>query len=402
MKTKLTLINHYASIPRWPGPTRNFDFASELVALGWDVNLLSCRFNHYLRNYLPDPPTAENGVGLHWIWSTKYQGNSIQREINIVVFSLLSFWKGLFLPTQAVLTVTPPLESAFMGWVLARLKRVPFILDVEDLWPDSLISMGFQNKLVIGWLRFLEQFLYRHADHILVVAEKMGQYLLEQGVPESKISLIPLGANLPVPSLDRATVRAKYGWRDGQLIAAYVGAHGPANALETLIYAAECLLQTTPVKIVLFGDGSDKPRLVKLLAEKGLTNIILEDPVPPGEVPTILNAVDIGIASLKDTPTFKTVRPNKIYEYMAAGLPIVCCIDGEARQVVESVDSGVFVKPEDYRGLAAQLERMAGDVELRSRLAENGHRFCVAEGDRRKLAAKMGTVLNQVIGEYRK
>ena len=289
-----------------------------------------------------------------------------------------------------------------MGWVLARLKRVPFVLDVEDLWPDSLISMGFQNKLVIGWLRFLERFLYRHADHILVVADKMGQYLLEQGVPESKISLIPLGANLPVPSMDRATVRAKYGWRDGQVIAAYVGAHGPANALETLIRAAECLPKATPVKIVLFGDGSDKPRLTKILAEKGLTNISLEAPVPPGDVPAILNAVDIGIASLKDTPTFKTVRPNKIYEYMAAGLPIICCIDGEARQVVESVDAGVFVTPEDHRGLAVQLERLAADGELRQRLAENGHRFCVAEGDRRKLAAKMGTVLTKVIGEYRK
>ena len=396
-KRELILINHYASIPRWPGPTRNFDFASELVKLGWDVTLVSCKFNHYLRCYLPDPPDSENGVRFQWIWSTPYQGNSLQRELNIVGFSMLSLWRGLFTPARVVLTVTPPLESAWTGWLLSRLKSIPFVLDVEDLWPDSLISMGFTNRWVISWLRMLERFLYRHADHILVVADQMRKYLLEQGVSASKISLIPLGANLPAITDNRAAVRAKYDWRDDQIIAAYVGAHGPANALETLIQAARLLTDESRIQIVLFGDGSDKSRLQQLLQSLALTNIRLVDPVPPGEVPAILGAVDVGIASLKDTPTFKTVRPNKIYEYMAAGLPIACCIDGEARQIVEEVGSGVFIKPEDHRGLAEVLRRLAGDAELRRSMGEKGYRFCMAEGDRRKLAAKMGSVLEKVM-----
>jgi glycosyltransferase involved in cell wall biosynthesis len=398
-KPQLTLINHYASIPRWPGPTRNFDFASELVQLGWEVTLYSCRFNHYLRRYLADPPGAENGVRLRWVWSTAYQGNSIQRELNILIFSLLSLWSGLWNRTSAVLTVTPPLESAFTGWLLSRLRRVPFVLDVEDLWPDSLIAMGFRNKPVLWWLRSLERFLYRHSDHILVVAAKMREYLLEQGVPDVKISLIPLGANLPerLTSERRSAIRAKYGWHDGQTVAVYVGAHGPANALETLFHAAACCQGDDRIKIALFGDGSDKPRLAEMLRKLNLANITLEDPVPPGEVPDILQAADIGIASLKNTPTFKTVRPNKIYEYMSAGLPIICCIDGEARQVVEEVESGVFVTPEDAAGLAESLRRLAGDPGLRRRYGDNGFRFCLEEGDRRNLAAKMDVVLKKVI-----
>jgi glycosyltransferase involved in cell wall biosynthesis len=396
-KAELILINHYASIPRWPGPTRNFDFAAELVRLGWNVTLVGCKFNHYLRRYLENPPANENGVRFQWVWSTPYQGNSIQRELNIIGFSLLSLWRGLFVPGGIVLAVTPPLESACTAWLLSRLKGVPLVLDVEDLWPDSLISMGFTNRWVIGWLRGLERFLYRHSDHILVVADQMRKYLLDQGVPGSKISLIPLGANLPAATDNRSAIRAQYGWRDDQVIAVYVGAHGPANALETLIRAAQLLVDEPALQIVLFGDGSDKPRLQQLLQSLKLTNVRLADPVPPGEVPAILGAADIGIASLKDTPTFKTVRPNKIYEYMAAGLPIACCIDGEARQIVEEVGSGIFIRPEDDHGLAAQLRRLACDSEWRRSLGANGYRFCREEGDRRKLAATMGAVLEKVL-----
>jgi glycosyltransferase involved in cell wall biosynthesis len=401
-KPQLILINHYASTPRWPGPTRNFDFAVNLVKQGWGVNLFSCRFNHYLRGYLKRPPVIEQAVNLKWVWSTPYQGNSILRELNILVFSGLSFWRGLFTPAQVIITVTPPLESAFSGWLLSRVKRVPFVLDVEDLWPDSIIAMGFQNKLIIRWLRFLEEFLYQHADHIITVATQMQEYLVRQGVPAAKITMIPLGANLPLESSSeqRNEIRAKYGWSKDVIVAVYVGAHGPANALETLINAAQAIPTTVPIKIVLFGDGSDKPRLFKLITDLKLNNICLEDPVSPQMVPDILQATDIGIASLKDTDTFKTVRPNKLYEYMAVGLPMVCCIAGEAGRLVEEVGSGIQVRPEDYLGLAEELQKLAQSPDYRRELGQKGRIYVRESGDRVKLAAQLSAVLKQVIKDY--
>lgn len=396
-KSSIIFINHYASIPKFPGPTRNFDFAATLVALDWQVTLFSCRFNHYLRSYLPNPPARESGVRLNWVWSTAYRGNSIQRELNIVVFSFFSFWKGLFTGGDVIVAVTPPLESAWSAWLLSRIKRVPFVLDVEDLWPDSLISMGFRNKVVIGLLRLLERFLYQHADHILTVAQEMKEYLLRQGVPEAKVTLIPLGANIPSDRQNRTAIRGRYGWQDDQVIAVYVGAHGPANALETLLKAAEDLTGFEQVKIVLFGDGSAKPGLKEKLAALNLTNISLEDPVTPEMVPDILRAAEIGIASLKDNDTFKTVRPNKLYEYMAVGLPIVCCIDGEAKRFVEEVGAGVAVTPEDHQGLAIALKKLTQNAELRHEMGENGRRFVALEGDRVKLAKVMGQTLKKVI-----
>jgi glycosyltransferase involved in cell wall biosynthesis len=403
-KPRLILINHYASIPRWPGPTRNFDFAASLVNRGWQVQLLSCRFNHYLRGYLKEPPAKEAGVCLKWVWSTPYQGNSILRELNILIFSFTSFWRGLFLSAGAVVTVTPPLESAFCGWLLARVKRVPFVLDVEDLWPDSIIGMGFQNKFVIGWLRFLERFLYRHADHILAVAAEMEEYLIRHGVPASKITMIPLGANLPaeISNQKRNEIRARYGWSATEVVAVYVGAHGPANALETLLKAAQVLPEESPLKIVLFGDGSDKPRLCKLLSALKLSNICIEDPVAPEKVPEILQAADIGIASLKNTDVFKTVRPNKLYEYMAVGLPVVCCIAGEAGRLVEEAGSGIQVRPEDYTDLAKVLQKLTADGSYRRELGANGCHYVRAFGDRVQLAARMGEVLEQVIYDHEK
>ncbi|HBF38734.1 MAG TPA: hypothetical protein DDW50_15625 [Firmicutes bacterium] len=403
-KPHFILINHYASIPRWPGPTRNFDFAASLVKLGWTVNLMSCRFNHYLRGYLPSPPSEEAGVKLKWVWSTPYQGNSLLRELNILLFSFCSFWRGLFLPAQAVVTVTPPLESAFSGWLLARVKRIPFILDVEDLWPDSIIAMGFRNRWVIGWLRFLEHFLYRHGDHFLTVSVQMQEYLQKQGVPDAKISMIPLGANLPpeFSPIKRAEIRKRYGWPEHQVVAVYVGAHGPANALETLIRAAQKMPKQSPVQIALFGDGSDKPRLLRILSECPLGNIKMEDPVPPEMVPQILQAADIGIASLKDTDTFKTVRPNKLYEYMAVGLPVICCISGEAGRLITEVGSGVQVTPEDDAGLAQALQQFCQDDEYRKELGRKGYHYVRTFGDRAQLAAQMGDILIKVIAENEK
>jgi glycosyltransferase involved in cell wall biosynthesis len=394
----LLLINHYASIPKWPGPTRNFDFSATLAGLGWRATLISCRFNHYLRRYLPKPPRRERGVRLRWIWSTPYRGNTLQRELNIIVFSLLSFGVGLFIAADVIVTVTPPLESGFWGWLLAKVKRAPFVLDLEDLWPDSIITMGFRNRLVIAWLRFWELFLYRHADHILVVASEMREYLIKQGVPAIKIDLIPLGANLPPPIPDREAFRAKLGWAKDEIIAVYVGAHGPANSLETLLGAAKELKGNRTIKIVLFGDGSDKPRLQKLVVEWDLRgNFILAEPVAPETVPQILQAADIGIASLKNTETFKTVRPNKIYEYMAAGLPVICCIDGEARNIISQAGAGIFVTPEDSAGLALTLKALAGDATARRRFGANGLNFVKQSGDRVQLAAQMDRVLRKVV-----
>ncbi|HEX7712755.1 MAG TPA: glycosyltransferase family 4 protein [Bacillota bacterium] len=393
----LILISNFATTPQYPGPTRNFDFACVLAERGWKVKLLNCRFNHYLRRYLHKPPKWQNGVRMAWIWSTPYRGNSIERELNVVVFSALSFWRGLFSRGDIVVTVTPPLETALCGWLLARMKRIPFILDLEDLWPDSIIAMGFRNQAVIKMMRFFEHFLYRHADHIQVVAAEMREYLLKQNVPEAKIDLIPLGANLPRCNRDRATIRAQYGWTDQEIVAVYMGAHGPANSLETLIRAAAKLDDST-IRIVLFGDGSDKPRLREIASELGIgSHLVLADPVPPEVVPDILQAADIGIASLKNTDTFKTVRPNKLYEYMAASLPIVCCIDGEARRFVTGLDSGIYVPPEDSGELATGLRRLAANPELRRRLGRNGREFVTREGDRRVLAVLMDQVLKKVI-----
>jgi len=396
-KRQLLLINHYASLPSAPGPTRNFDLAAALVKQGWQVTLCSCKFNHYLRSYLKDLGLELNGVALKWIWSTPYQGNSLARELNILCFSWLSFWQGLFTPAEIIVTVTPPLESAFFGWLLARVKRVPFVLDLEDLWPDSIISMGFTNKLVIGWLRFLEHFLYRHADHLLVVAAEMGEYLLKHGVSTEKITLIPLGANLPPLQAKREQIRAKYGWQEDEVVAVYVGAHGPANALGTLLKTAQELVENSKLRIVLFGDGSDKPRLKELLAQLNLKNLQLEDPVTPQEVPEILQAAEIGIASLKNVETFKTVRPNKLYEYMAVGIPIACAIDGEARQFVTEIKSGLAVTPEDPIDLARVLTELAADPKLRETLGANGREYVKNEGDRVKLAVKFGTVLEKLM-----
>jgi len=391
---RLLFVDHYATTPDYPGLSRNYDICANLVALGWSASLILCRFNHSLRQYVRGRSRL-GGVSLLWAYGSRYTANSWSRELNILTFAVSALLKGFFASTDVIVVTIPTLESALSAWLLASLKRVPFILNIEDLWPDSLVAMGFNNGFVIAVLRKLERFLYRRANHIFIIAENMRDHVQRSGGTSSKISLLPLGATISATSVRREQIRAQYGWDPSDIVCGYVGSHGPANSLDTIIQAA-ATIQDARVRFVLFGDGSDKDRLRDKAERLALANVRFMDAISPTEVPSLLRGLDIGIATLKNTNLFKGARPTKLFEYMEAGIPIVCAINGEARQLIEQVGSGVFVEPENFRGVASAIGELANDQSRRQRMGELGRHYIEEFASRDKLAAQMQSTVTEV------
>lgn len=402
---KIWIANHYAVPPNIEGITRHFELAREWVTKEHaEVTLWLSRFLHPRRSFITEDEMRQiervPGLDLNWLWSFPHRRNDIWRIINMISFSALFFLAGLFRKKPDVLVASSPhLLTALAGWLLARLKGCSFVLEVRDLWPDSLLHMGrLNNSVVIRLLRWLESFLYNHSDRIVVLTEYQRKFITAKGIDPDRITLIPNGVMVgswkPDPA-KRKEIRRQWGITEEQFVAIYTGAHGPANALEVVVKAGVHL--ESGISIVLMGDGPEKEKLIRLKEELGLDHVHLMPPVPKQEVYDYIYAADCSIISLADNEIFRGARSNKLYDYMFVGLPIVTTVDGELREIIEENGVGLFAGAENPEGLAraiARIRQMA--PEERARIAQRGMDYIQREGNRKVLAHRYFRLLKQL------
>ncbi|MGA8942255.1 MAG: glycosyltransferase family 4 protein [Thermoactinomyces sp.] len=403
---RIWLANHYAVPPNIAGITRHYElakvWATEEEA---EVTLFLSKFVHPRRTFITEEEKQSlekiKGLKLSWLWSFPHKTNNYKRIVNMGSFAAIFFLAGLFKKKPDVLIASSPhLFTAFAGWMLARLKGVPFVLEVRDLWPDSLIKMGgLKNKWVVRILTWMESFLYKKADKIIVLTEHQRKFIASKGIDPGKIELVPngivVGSWQPDPS-KRAEFRRKMGVRDDQFVAIYTGAHGPANALQYVVKAGHYLKPDEV--IVLIGDGPEKEKLLQIKREEGLDHVHLLDPVPKAEIFDYTQAADCGIISLADNEIFRGARPNKLFDYMFVGLPIVTTVDGEVREIVEANKVGFFAGAENPEGLAQAVSQVhslsAGELQA---IRERGRKYIDREGDRIKLARRFYACLQELV-----
>lgn len=292
-----------------------------------------------------------------------------------------------------IVVSSPPLSVGIIALTLSFFKRIPFVLEIRDLWPESAIDTGvLKNKMLIRWSFRLERRLYRKAKKINVVTPAMREVLIaKKNVHPYRILYIPNAADLDITEhllqhYDPSALREQLGL-NGTLSLCYVGAHGVANHLEQIIEAAE-LLKAEPVRFVLVGDGMQKKHLMQLTQDKKLQNIIFIDAVSKEQALQYILACDIGMSVLKKADTFKTVYSNKTFDYMACKKPVLMAIDGISRELVESADAGVFTEPENPADMAEKIRRYMQDPALRKRQGENGYAYVKKHFDRKILAAQ--------------
>lgn len=334
--------------------------------------------------------------------SESYNTSFIGRLWGYFSFTVSSLWAILFhVKKHDVLIVTsPPLFVGITGILTKWFKRTPMVFEVRDLWPESAIDTGvLSNKLIINMAYFVEKTSYKFANKINVLTPAFKRKLIEdKNIAEQKIMFIPNGADLDIfqPGPKDNWVREKYGLED-KFIVTYMGAHGVANHLESLLDVAKEFEQEENVVIMLIGDGMRKKDLIQKVKKENISNILFVDSQPKHTIPDFCNASDICTAVLKKVETFKTVYPNKVFDYMSCERPILLGIDGVARELVEESKSGYYVDPENSKEFAAKIRNLKEDSELARQMGESGLKFVTENFSREALASKYISELEKVV-----
>jgi len=407
------LVIHQAFVTgQEAGGSRHYELSCYLVEQGHRVTIIASSVSYLTGQVRPSARgrwvvrESLDGVEIRRTWTYA----ALHRSFFTRILSFLSFMFSSFVEAlrikdiEMVWGTSPPIFQAASAYLVARLKRVPFIFEVRDLWPDFAIETGVLcNPFLIWAARWLECFLYHHADHLIVNSPGFIPHLRRRGVPEAKIDLVSNGVEVDMfdPSDRGEAIRRELGL-EGKFIALYAGAHGLANDLETVLLAAKHLENHPDIVFVLVGDGKERPNLIRRAGELRLSNVRFVPAQPKARMPAFLAAADVCIAILKAIPMFTTTYPNKVFDYMAAGRPTVLAIDGVIRKVVEAADGGIFVRPGDPEALAEAILAYYRDPDLRQRHGHNARAYVATHFDRQEQALKLKTVFERAYRERKR
>lgn len=386
------MLNHFAAPHGSPGGTRHVELFGHMR--GWEPIILAAN-----RNLLTRQEQKEDDF-FRTVWVFPSRAGSVGRIASWVSYAATSLVAGLRLRNvELVYASSPHLPAGLAGWVLARVKRTPLVVEVRDLWPQVLVDMGQirAGSTLHRGLKLLERFLYRHADAVVVLAEGSAADVIADGAATGRVTFLPNGADPDDFAVDeeRETVRRSYGMNSTTLL--YAGAHGPANGLEFVLDAAAELASTNPeLSLWLVGDGTRKDALRAAARERRLSNVVFRDPVPKREMPRLLFAADAGLHVLADVPLFRRgVSPNKVFDYMAAGLPVLTNTPGEVATLVEDAGAGLTVEP---AGLAQGARQFAAaGADQRRRWGDNGRAYLATHRSRSILAGRLEELLDSLV-----
>jgi colanic acid biosynthesis glycosyl transferase WcaI len=332
-----------------------------------------------------------------WLWPLPNR-KAHERIRNYASFWLSASLSGLGLnKPDVVIGSSPQLLAALAGWWLAWWKRVPFVFEVRDLWPESLAAVGAGDEggSLHRILGAIAGFLYRRSQHIVVVTPAFKEHLIQHWkVAANKISIVENGVEI---DLFRPCPPLVVPGAEGKFVICYIGTMGMAHGLETLIATVEHLRRVLPKALFLMiGEGAEKGRVQELARTRALTNIIFLDQQPRERIPAYIAGSDVCLVLLKKTELFKTVIPTKLLEYMACEKPVIVAVDGQARRMVEEANSGIFVEPDDSNALAGAIVRLETDPDQRRRMGISGRQFILSRLSREQTAATYIRVLEKL------
>jgi len=325
----------------------------------------------------------------------------VRRTLNYLFFMVASVIAAIRLPKPDVVVATSPqFFCAVAGYLVSLMKKSPFVFELRDIWPESIITVGaMRPSLPIRLLEKLELFLYRKSVRVVALTDAFKENLISRGIIPSKIEVIKNGVDLsffhpgPVPTdlIDELGV-------DGRFVASYIGTVGMAHAVEKIVEVAETLKGVREILFLVVGEGANKEKIRYLVTQKGLSNIKILPGVSKGRVRDYYAVTNLNLVTLRDTPLFRTVIPSKIFEIMAMGRPILCAVDGECREIIEQAGSGVYVEPENVDQMAETILQLWSKKDVLEEMGKNGRVFVERYFNRDDLAKIYLGLLREVAG----
>ncbi|GAA4280188.1 glycosyltransferase family 4 protein [Gaetbulibacter aestuarii] len=335
-----------------------------------------------------------DGIRVIRIWTYISENKGfIKRIIDYLSFMISSFIAGLFIKTDIIIATSPQFFTSISGRWLSFFKRKPWVMEVRDLWPESIIAVGAMKEgLVIRYFQYLERKMYQTASKIVVVTDDFKKKLIESHhIDSAKICVVKNGANLKLfkPQdknqnlLEQLELKNKF-------IVGYVGTHGLAHALDFILKAAK-KIKDKNIHFLFIGSGAKKVELLKLKEELSLTNVTMLDPVNKEMVKEYISVMDVGLVNLKKSTAFKSVIPSKIFENIAMHKPILLGVEGESKVMVEKYKVGEFFEPENENEFLQKLTLMNNKPNS---YKDNFDDF-LKNFDREELAVEMLTFLQK-------
>ncbi|HET8897862.1 MAG TPA: glycosyltransferase family 4 protein [Rhodanobacteraceae bacterium] len=387
--------------------TRLWEHATRWVRAGHQVTVITCAPNfpegRLYAGYRNRWRQVETLDGIRVVRVKTYitaNEGFLKRSLDYLSFMLTGWFFGLFEPRPDVVVATSPqFFCAIAGWALAACKRRPFVFELRDLWPASIMAVGAMKKsLLIRLLERIELFLYRRAAAIVSVTESFRDDLLARGIDRDKIHVVINGVDLdryaPRP---RDAAMAREFALDGKFVAGYMGTHGLAHALPKVLEAAALLRERRDIAFFFAGAGAERGKVEQLVAAQRLDNVRLVPRQPKEAMPALWSQCDLALVPLRDNPVFATVIPSKIFESMGMGVPILMSLpEGEATGIIRRTDSGACVPPENPAAMATAIAALADDPARMTALRANAH-AAAPQFSRDHLAAAMLAVLDDVI-----
>lgn len=403
---RILFLSHYFP-PEVNAPaSRTWEHCRQWVIDGHQVTVITCAPNHPRGKVYPEYRNRllqrenKNGIQIVRVWTyvTPNEG-FVKRTLNYVSFMVSAILITPFIGrADVVITTSPQFFNGLAGYFTRIIKRAPWVLEIRDLWPESILAVGaIRNRAIIRVLEWLETFAYRKANAIVPVTDAFKRYMVGKGIPEQKITVIKNGVDLSFyQSVEgENSIRSELNL-DDKFVAAYFGTHGMAHHLETLLEAARLLHEYPDIVFLMVGDGAEREKLVALRDEWRLKNVLMLEQQPKHKMPLMWDICDVSLVLLRKSELFKTVIPSKIFESMGMRRPIIIGVEGESADIIRSADAGYCIEPEDSTELASRILELRNNRERAHQFGENGRAYVAEHFDRVRLARRFEKLLRQV------
>lgn len=403
----ILFLSHYFP-PEVNAPaTRTYEHCKQWVSEGHNVTVISCVPHHPMGKAYPGYKNkwfqVEEKDGIKAIkvftYITANEG-FLKRTFNYVFYMLMTILVAPFIgKADIVVSTSPQFFNGLAGYFVSRLKRARWVLEIRDLWPESILAVGaVKNKKIISMLEWIESFVYRKADHVVPVTNAFKNHIVQKGAKPEDITVIRNGVDpekfevIPYDQELANDLRL-----EGKFIASYVGTHGMAHGLDVILNAAELLKEHEHIVFLMVGDGAERLRLLKEKEQRNLENVYMLGQQPKDKMPALWSISNVSLVLLKKLDLFKTVIPSKIFESMATQTPIILGVEGEVKEIILESGAGVCIEPENAQELAQKLLFLSQNNDEYAKLEVHGRKYVIENFDRKKLAKSYLSLLETLV-----